>query len=118
MKNKIIKRKFSVLIGILILNTIFSAANPENNLNEISFIANQEIEDRDIHYEPKTSQGSIFLLWEENGNEICGASDDQRSPKIISDGAGGAIIAWEDHRSGTSDIYAQHIDSSGAVLWE
>jgi hypothetical protein len=39
-------------------------------------------------------------------------------PALISDGAGGAIIAWPDRRSGTDlDIYAQRLDANGAPLW-
>lgn len=39
-------------------------------------------------------------------------------PSIASDGAGGAIVAWNDYRSGTNrDIYARKVDASGAVTW-
>src|SRR5436309_4983106 len=40
-------------------------------------------------------------------------------PVAVSDGAGGAIIAWE-NESGLSvpgDIYAQRVSATGAVLW-
>jgi hypothetical protein len=41
---------------------------------------------------------------------------DQINPKLVSDGVGGAIITWEDFRTGiTSDIYAQRVDSTGVV---
>ncbi|CAN5525632.1 hypothetical protein BH10BAC5_BH10BAC5_27930 [soil metagenome] len=43
---------------------------------------------------------------------------DQTDPQIVSDGVGGAIIAWADKRTGiTSDIYAQRVNSTGAVQW-
>ena len=49
---------------------------------------------------------------------ICTALDDQRDIATVSDGSGGAIIAWEDRRSGTNyDIYAQRVDSSGTPQW-
>ncbi|MDR9459680.1 MAG: hypothetical protein RI591_05985, partial [Dehalococcoidia bacterium] len=49
---------------------------------------------------------------------VCIASDDQEAPVIVSDGSGGAIITWEDQRSGTDwDIYAQRVDSSGIPQW-
>jgi hypothetical protein len=38
-------------------------------------------------------------------------------PQIVGDGAGGAVIAWLDTRSGDYDVYAQKVDSSGAILW-
>lgn len=35
----------------------------------------------------------------------------------VSDGCGGAIIAWEDGRSGSADIYVQRVDVNGRALW-
>ncbi len=56
--------------------------------------------------------------WAANGVALCTAVDDQISPRIDSDGAGGAIVAWYDHRSGTNwDIYARRVDAAGNVLW-
>jgi len=49
---------------------------------------------------------------------VCGAPGIQNRPRIESDGAGGAIIAWEDERSGTDyDIYAQRIGGDGTTMW-
>ena len=40
------------------------------------------------------------------------------NPAITSDGAGGAIVTWHDTRSGgTTDIYAQRVNASGAIQW-
>ena len=50
-------------------------------------------------------------------NPISTAPGDQEGPAITSDGAGGAIVTWQDYRSGNSDIYAQRISSGGVVLW-
>jgi hypothetical protein len=41
----------------------------------------------------------------------------QVQPVSISDGAGGAIIAWQDNRNGTVDVYAQRIDAYGNAKW-
>jgi hypothetical protein len=41
----------------------------------------------------------------------------QQFPSITRDGAGGAIIAWEDGRTGGSDIYAQRVAANSAHLW-
>ncbi|MBK7366874.1 MAG: hypothetical protein IPJ04_02930 [Candidatus Eisenbacteria bacterium] len=35
----------------------------------------------------------------------------------ITDGQGGMFIAWADSRTGTNDIYVQHIGVAGAALW-
>jgi hypothetical protein len=52
----------------------------------------------------------------ENGVAICRATNYQLNPKITNDGAGGAIITWEDERSSSNfDIYAQQIDRDGIL---
>ncbi|NQT29648.1 MAG: hypothetical protein HQ596_03660 [Candidatus Saganbacteria bacterium] len=56
-------------------------------------------------------------LWQKDGVLVCGAPDVQRSPKLIGDGEGGAIISWTDKGGGSYDIYAQRIDKSGRPLW-
>ncbi len=56
-------------------------------------------------------------LWTTNGVAICTAGGNQRNPRAVHDENGGAIIAWRDSRSGTSNIYAQRVDSNGNTLW-
>ncbi|UCF04079.1 MAG: T9SS type A sorting domain-containing protein [bacterium] len=53
--------------------------------------------------------------WTADGIAICTASGNQRDPMIVSDGTGGAIITWEDQRSGNWDVYAQQVDASGRI---
>ncbi len=48
---------------------------------------------------------------------VCTASGQQDNPKGCTDGADGAIIAWEDARSSTYQIYAQHLDAAGKATW-
>lgn len=49
---------------------------------------------------------------------VCTATNLQSNPRICSDGANGAIIVWEDLRSGSnSDIYAQRLDADGKPMW-
>lgn len=59
--------------------------------------------------------------WTPGGVVICSAGGQQETPKIASDGSGGAIICWEDERSGEAgtgyDIYAQGVNSGGYVRW-
>jgi len=58
------------------------------------------------------------MLWTLNGVAICTAADSQQQPQVVGDGSGGAIIAWYDYRNGGDyDIYAQRVNSSGAVQW-
>jgi hypothetical protein len=59
------------------------------------------------------------LEWSKNSIAVCVADGTQWYPEIISDGASGAIIAWTDFRSGKgSDIYAQHLDINGNIVWQ
>lgn len=56
--------------------------------------------------------------WGPDGVGVCRVVNDQTSPVAVSDGAGGAIIAWLDMRNGGgTDIYAQRLDPSGTALW-
>ncbi len=53
--------------------------------------------------------------WPELGLPVCTAAGGQEAPRIAPDGAGGAIITWEDTRNGTSNIFAQHVEATGDV---
>lgn len=57
--------------------------------------------------------------WTLDGEPVCTAPDAQRESRLISDGHGGALVAWEDNRTGTGreDIYAQHLDAEGLAQW-
>ena len=58
-------------------------------------------------------------LWTEDGVVVCKAEGTQYYPRSVSDGAGGAIIIWQDGRvPGDFDIYAQRLDASGIALWD
>ena len=57
-------------------------------------------------------------LWNTNGITICAAAGTQDAVQIAGDGQGGAIIVWEDNRSGTHyDVYAQRVNASGNAMW-
>lgn len=58
-------------------------------------------------------------LWTRQGIPLVQDSATQWYPRIISDGRGGAFIAWEDDRSVVhTEIYAQRIDRRGQSLWQ
>ena len=49
---------------------------------------------------------------------ICAAAGEQDCPAAVPDGSGGAIVAWQDHRSSSGwDIYVQRVDSGGEARW-
>ncbi len=57
------------------------------------------------------------VQWTVNGVTVCSELEHQQNPSLAPDGAGGAIIAWEDRRSGSYDIYAQRLNTNGAAQW-
>jgi hypothetical protein len=69
--------------------------------------------------------GSIFAQrtsalgatqWTADGVAVCTAGGNQNVPSIVSDGLGGAIVAWHDNRSAASyDIYAQRVKANGQL---
>ena len=70
----------------------------------------------DVHAQHIGSAGES--LWNPIGAEVSTANENQIVPKIVTDGAGGAIIAWVDFRNepvSSSDIYAQQISSTGSL---
>lgn len=54
--------------------------------------------------------------WTSNGIAVCSITGLQFSQQLIADATGGAIITWEDRRTGR-DIYAQKINAAGAAQW-
>lgn len=73
----------------------------------------------DIYAQRVSATGT--LLWAADGVALCTAAFNQLNPKIVTDGAGGAVIAWMDDRNGGGagnyDIYAQRVNASGVVQW-
>lgn len=60
-----------------------------------------------------------LMLWGSGGTAIATAApSDQSEPRIVSDGAGGAVIAWRDlgRLDGSdTDIYAQQVGAAGPI---
>jgi hypothetical protein len=73
--------------------------------------------DYDIYAQRITGSGTVS--WTAGGVPICQAAGHQRYPFIIPDGAGGAIMSWNDGRPGATspDVYAQRVNASGTPQW-
>lgn len=74
----------------------------------------------DIYAVKYDSLGQVYPGWIATGTQIAVTNGTQKNPQIIKDGNQGAIIYWEDERdfgTNNTDIYAQRIDSDGAVQW-
>ncbi|HTR96484.1 MAG TPA: T9SS type A sorting domain-containing protein [Candidatus Acidoferrales bacterium] len=59
--------------------------------------------------------GTVGAGWPVNGVAVCSLAGEQTNPVLVSDGAGGAIIAWRDLRGATPAIYADHLLGTGAL---
>jgi hypothetical protein len=79
----------------------------------------------DANY-PADPEGDIYaqyidasgnVQWSGAGVAICTATWNQSFPAAVSDGSGGAIIAWMDGRTGNDHVYAQRIGPNGNVQW-
>ena len=73
----------------------------------------------DIYVQHVLASGSVDATWTANGALLTGALQEQAAPTIVSDGAGGAIVAWEDGRNGgvftsQKDLYAGRMTAAGA----
>jgi hypothetical protein len=73
----------------------------------------------DIYAHHVLPSGALDPAWPANGTTVSAVNGDQVSPVILSDGAGGAFIAWTDNRNaaiGNSlDIFVQHVLATGLV---
>ncbi len=105
---------------------IASAATDETNAVITSdgaggcFIAWQDrrsTTDYDIYCVRLNGNGSYPSGWSAGGtNETAGLpASDQTNPQIVSDGSGGACLAWNDARNGHSDVYAGRVEAGGSA---
>ncbi len=72
--------------------------------------------EKDIYAQRIDADGDT--LWPALGVPICTEPTYQREVNVIADGAGGAIVAWEDIRLGGTAVYTQRVDAAGAALWD
>lgn len=69
----------------------------------------------DVYASRIASSGSRASGWPSNGLLISGGAGDEFAPMLASDGADGAVIAWQDTRDDDSDIYCTAVSAS-AIL--
>jgi hypothetical protein len=106
-------------------NTVCTAVKKQDNPKIISDLKGGAIivwED----YRNDTVNADIFIqrisnsgktLWANDGVALCTDPAAQNSPVITTDSVGGAIVVWEDKRSGKRNLFAQRVDSTGTILW-
>ena len=72
---------------------------------------------RDVYAQRVDPDGNV--LWAVDGIAVCSEAAHQHLEDICSDGAGGAILIWQDERVNPTyaELYCQRIDSDGNLLW-
>jgi hypothetical protein len=72
--------------------------------------------DYDIYAQGVSAGGTP--QWTADGVALCTVPGIQEYPTIASDGAGGAIVTWQDFRGGAvPHIYSQRVSASGTPAW-
>ena len=69
----------------------------------------------DVYATRLLASGVLDPAWPSGGRALCTAPLGQGNLDLVPDGAGGAIVAWVDYRSGFGDIYAQRVSGNGVV---
>lgn len=69
----------------------------------------------DIYAQRVDTDGN--MMWADNGVLVCNSPNDQGQLAMIYDGNNGAIIVWQDNRNSNIDLYAQKVNSAGAMQW-
>jgi hypothetical protein len=71
----------------------------------------------DIYAQRVDALGNV--LWLGTGMPVCTAPNSQSYPAVVTDGADGAILSWQDARSGSvPEIYAQRLNADGYIQWQ
>jgi hypothetical protein len=80
-----------------------------------AWIDNREPGDPDLYVQRIDATGAVAAGWPAGGVQVCGATGDQYSPHLVTDGADGVFVTWVDVRDGVSSIYSHHVLSNGAL---
>jgi hypothetical protein len=60
--------------------------------------------------------GATAAGWAVDGNLVAGTSGEQGRFAALGDSAGGLFVTWQDARSGTAAVHAQHLGADGAAI--
>lgn len=73
--------------------------------------------DRDVYAQKVDTDGNT--QWGETGVRLSNALGRQEDPVLVSDGSGGAFVAWIDYRDDElGDVYVQHVTATGELSWD
>ncbi|MEQ1832017.1 MAG: hypothetical protein ABL977_03095 [Candidatus Eisenbacteria bacterium] len=72
----------------------------------------------DLYAQHLTAAGAVTSGWPADGVALCVAPGFQDRIAAAPDGAGGALVVWQDYRQGPNGkIFAQRLTSAGAAAW-
>ena len=79
---------------------------------------NEQSNNSDIYIQKYNISGKP--IWNKSGIAVIKSRGEQFGQHLVGDGKGGTIISWIDRRdeSTLADIYAQKINSNGAIEWD
>ncbi len=105
--------------GVAVCNAAFDQLRPQltSDGGGGAIVAWDDARGANVDVYAQRLNGSGAPQWALNGVVVGGAASGQTRPSVVSDGAAGAIIAWEDRRAGNADVYAQRVSPTGASLW-
>jgi hypothetical protein len=78
-----------------------------------------DLQNPDLYAQKLSNSGT--KLWNPDGVALCTAEFAQVGPRMTPDSSGGCYVVWDDLRNGNTpndDVYAQHLSSTGAALWD
>ena len=102
-------------VSVAVNNQINPTMTSDGNMGTISTWQSKQNGKYEIYAQRMNRTGTA--MWTTNGIAIC-TQDSNYNPIIVSDGSGGAIIAWQSYRgSATADIYVQRVNASGVIQW-
>jgi hypothetical protein len=109
--------------GILVCNATEQQAYPKivsdgNNGAIIVWVDYRDGSNSATIYGQRINSSGV-AQWTSNGVQLSSTSNGKREPYICSDGAGGAIITWDEKATAGAyyDVRAQRVDVSGNVQW-
>jgi hypothetical protein len=117
MKSNTKAKLFLVCLGALFSLSFVISSNVANFSGTLSnYSVSSGLQNLENPY--TSTNGADKILWSANGTKITDSQDIyDHNYRIISDGQGGAIIAFQVKIGANKHIYAQKINSNGDRLW-
>jgi hypothetical protein len=98
-------------------NQLFPRIAPDGSGGAIVSWTDRRAGSDQVFAQRVSGSGAIPAGWPADGLAVCTIADGQARTRIISDGSGGAVVVWEDYRTGSNtNLYAQRITDAGSVV--